>query len=495
MKRVPNRSLRATAAWRVHDGFGGAVRAACRTVAPSSEDELCELLRMAQAEGLTVAFRGSGRSYGDAAQNREGLVIDLRGLDGMLDWNPAEGIANARGGLTIQGLWRRTIEDGFWPAVVPGTMFPTLAGCASMNIHGKNNFAVGPFGEHVLDLDLVTPAGEKLRCSRTENAELFHAAIGGLGMLGAITRVRLKLKKVASGNLRVQPAVAPDLDAMFGEFEARLPHSDYLVGWMDCFPRGRSLGRGVIHQANYLHEGDDPGGPATLHVEKQGLPPRILGFPRDQIWKLARLGVHHPGVRLVNWAKYQSAALGSKKPYLQSHVAFAFLLDYVPNWRLAYGPGGLIQVQIFVPHAAARETFRDVLRIAHDHREPSYLAVMKRHRPDPFLLTHALDGYSLAMDYRVTATNRERIWKLAAAIHARVIAAGGKFYFAKDAALRAEDVLASYGTETVARFAAIKQRLDPQGVLASDLVRRALPSLLTRATGATAAMIPRAGSH
>jgi len=477
MKRVPNRSLRATAAWQVQSGFGRSVRAACRTVAPGSIDELAEVFRLARSEGLSVAFRGAGRSYGDAAMNREGLVVDLRQLDGMLAWDPQAGIAEVRGGLTMEGLWRRTIQDGFWPAVVPGTMFPTLAGCASMNVHGKNNFAAGPFGEHVLELELLTAKGETLRCSPTENPEVFTAAIGGLGMLGAITRLKLQLKKVHSGRLRVTPVAAPNLEAMFDAFEARLPRADYLVGWLDSFPRGAGLGRGVIHQANYLHAGEDPDGAAWLNVERQGLPPSIFGFPKHQIWRVLRLFRSKPTWRLVNAAQYQKAAWGSKRPYLQSHVAFAFLLDYVPNWRLAYGREGFIQIQIFVPHAAARETFRDVLRIAHDHGEPSFLSVMKRHRPDGFLLTHALDGWSLAMDHRVTARNREEIWKLAHDVHQRVRAAGGKFYFAKDAALRPDDVLQSYGAQTLSRFSAIKRRLDPDGLFASDLVRRVLPQL------------------
>jgi decaprenylphospho-beta-D-ribofuranose 2-oxidase len=472
MRRVPSRSLRATSPLRVLDGFGRAVRAACRTVSPGTEEELLSILQLARSEGLSVAFRGAGRSYGDAAMNREGLVIDLRGLAGMLDWSPAEGIAEARGGLTIEGLWRRTIEDGYWPAVVPGTMFPTLAGCVSMNIHGKNNFAVGPFGDHVLELDLVTARGEKLTVSRTAQPDVFHAAVGGLGMLGAITRVKLKLKKVSSGRLRVEPIVAPDLDGMFDAFEARLPHADYLVGWLDCFPRGAGLGRGVIHQASYLQPGEDPLAEETLHVERQGLPARILGFPRDRIWQLMKPWWHHSGLRLVNWAKYASAVLGPKTPYFQSHVAFAFLLDYVPNWRLAYGPGGFIQIQIFVPHATARETFREVLRLAHDHGEPSYLGVMKRHRADPFLLTHGLDGWSLAMDHRITPANRDRIWALAHAIHARVIAGGGRFYFAKDAVLTSADAAAAFGPDRLEQFRAIKKRLDPDDLLASDLFRR-----------------------
>ena len=70
-------------------------------------------------------------------------------------------------GLTIEGLWRRTIQDGYWPAVVPGTMHPTLGGCLSMNVHGKNNYRAGPFGDHVVELRSGDAARRAAACSRT----------------------------------------------------------------------------------------------------------------------------------------------------------------------------------------------------------------------------------------------------------------------------------------------------------------------------------------
>src|SRR6478609_9225463 len=206
--------FRIRAPLRVVDGFGRSTRAACRYAEPRSVDELAFALKQAQSEGLTVTFRGAGRSYGDAAINTGGMVIDATRLDRLLDWNPTTGVLEAEAGLTIEGLWRRTIEDGYWPTVVPGTMRPTLGGCVSMNIHGKNNFRVGPFGDHVLELDLITPSGERLTLNRSQNPDLFHAVIGGLGMLGAVTRVKLKLKKVESGKLRVECISGKNLDAL-----------------------------------------------------------------------------------------------------------------------------------------------------------------------------------------------------------------------------------------------------------------------------------------
>lgn len=467
-------TLRTHAPWRVLDGFGRAVLGACRYAAPRSVEELAEVVAQARREGLTVAFRGAGRSYGDASIHRDGLVVDGTGLRRVLNWDPTSGIFECEPGVTIEGLWRRTIEDGYWPAVVPGTMRPTLGGCVAMNVHGKNNFRVGPFGDHVLEIDLLTASGEILRCSREENADVFHAAIGGMGLLGALTRVKLELKKVHSGRLRVTSLTGRNLDEMFDLFEAGLPTSDYLVGWVDCFSRRGSLGRGVIHTANYLEPGEDPEGEETLHVERQGLPSRILGVPKSQLWRAMRFFTHDPGMALINAAKYHSSRPSHGKSFLQSHVAFAFLLDYVPNWRLAYGPGGFIQYQVFVPHGTARECLRDVLTMCQQAGQPSYLGVLKRHRPDPFLMTHALDGWSLAMDFPVTPRRKDALWALTERLTERVIAAGGKFYFAKDAVLRASDVERAYGRETLDEFFAIKQRLDPEGLFLTDLATRAL---------------------
>ena len=480
MRRAASSTLRARAPWQVLDSFGRAVNASCRYAAPRTVDELAATVARAHDEGIRVAFRGAGRSYGDASLNAGGLILDLQGLRKVHSWDPAAGVFECEPGVTIEGLWRRTIEDGYWPHVVPGTMRPTLGGCLAMNVHGKNNYRAGPFGEHVQEIDLLTPRGEVLTCSPSQNADVFHGAIGGLGMLGAITRVKLKMKKVECGNLRVDARVGRNLDEMFERFEELIPHSDYCVGWVDCFAQGSGLGRGQIHAANYLHGDEDPDPEGSLHVERQGLPPRILGFPRSRIWQVMQFFVNDLGVSMVNLAKYWASYFGDGDSYVQSHVAFAFLLDYVPDWRLAYGPGGFVQYQVFIPKETAKATLREILALGHRNGFPSYLGVLKRHRPDAFVLSHAVDGWSLAMDYKVTDGTRAALWKHFAELTQVVLGAGGRFYFAKDAVLTAEDALRAYGTERVERFAALKRRLDPDFALRSDLADRVLGPAFAR---------------
>ncbi len=148
------------------------------------------------------------------------------------------------------------------------------------------------------------------------------------------------------------------------------------------------------------------------------------------------------------------------------------MLDYVPDWERSFGRGGLIQYQSFLPKETAEDAWREMIELSHKNGLPSYLGVTKRHRPDKFLLTHALDGFSLAMDFKVTDKNRARLSKQLQEFDRIVLNAGGRFYFAKNSETSAESTAAFLGEETLAKFKKLKKRCDPKGLLESDLYRR-----------------------
>ena len=456
------------------EGWGMSSSALSYVARPVNTDGICRVFDEARRTGRSVGMRGAGRSYGDASLNAENLLLDLTRMRRILDWDPETGVISVEPGVTIQQLWQYTVEDGWWPNVVSGTMMPTLGGAAAMNIHGKNNFKVGPIGDHIVEFELMTPAGEVKRCSRSENSKLFYGAIGGFGMLGVITQLTLQLKKVYSGLLDVTPIGIRNLDHLFEVFEERMPQSDYLVGWVDCFASGDSLGRGQVHQANYLAPGVDSNPNQTLRVENQELPDSILGIvPKSVMWCFMKPFVNDPGMKLINTGKYLSSTkLGDGHVHRQSHAGFAFLLDYVPHWKRAYLPGGLIQYQSFVPRENARAVFRAQLTLAQNYGLVPYLGVFKKHRPDDFLMTHAVDGYSLALDFAVRPERRGSLLSLTAEMDRLALDAGGRFYFAKDSALHRMSAAEALGIGRVASFAALKHENDPENLLQTNLSRR-----------------------
>jgi decaprenylphospho-beta-D-ribofuranose 2-oxidase len=441
---------------------------------PSTVDGVLEVFDLARQKGLKVGLRGAGRSYGDASTLSEQICLDLTRLSRILEWDPDTGIIRCEPGVTIKQIWQYAIEDGWWPYVVPGTMYPTIGGCAAMNIHGKNNWKVGPIGDHILEFDLLLPTGEVKRCSRAENPELFHAAIGGFGMLGCFLSITMELKRVNSGMLEVEPVIVSSLGEMIREFEESLEAADYLVGWIDCFARGDSLGRGLIHQANYLTQGQDANPIQSLRVENQVLPDSFFNglLPKSAMWRILKYFVNNAAMSRINAMKYWSADRHSGQKYRQSHAAFAFLLDYVPNWKWAYKPGGLIQYQSFIPAEQAERVFAAQISLAQHHGLPPYLGVFKRHKSDDFLMTHAVDGYSLALDFKVTKRNRTALWELATDMDKMVVEAGGRFYFAKDSTLSPESLRDYLQEEQVQKFLKLKRECDPEGMLETDLFRR-----------------------
>jgi decaprenylphospho-beta-D-ribofuranose 2-oxidase len=449
-------------------GYGQAERADAYVFRPATVDEIRELLDLARRTARKVVLRGAGRSYGDASMLGEGVVIDITRMNRILDWNPETGRIECEPGVTIEDLWRHCLEDGWWPPVVSGTMFPTLGGALGMNIHGKNNFCAGTLGEHVTELDLLLADGS-LRTLTPED-ELFYAAISGFGMFGVIVRVVLRMKRIENGNVRVLATSPKSWEEQFAEFERYEKEADYMVSWVDCFAKGPEAGRGQFHAAWY-ERGKDV---ASLLPQNQDLPDTILGFfPKSSVWRFLKPLNNRTGMRILNWAKDRaSRKLGDHKTIVQGLVGFSFLLDYVPRWRDAYLPHGFIQYQTFVPKEHARRVFARQVEMQQEAGLESFLGVLKRHRPDRFLVSHAVDGYSLALDFKVTRGNRERLRELCHRMNELVLEAGGRFYLAKDSTLRPSDARAYLGEETLAKIVSLKQELDPEGLFSTGLSRR-----------------------
>jgi decaprenylphospho-beta-D-ribofuranose 2-oxidase len=462
------------------EAWGMTHRADARVFHPRDVAEVQGALNQARADGVSIGPRGSGCSYGDASVNSGGHTLDITGMNQILSFDEATGVADCEAGVTVEGLWKESIAHGYWPKVVSGTMFPTLAGTLGANIHGKNNFRVGTIGDAVLEFDIVTPAGEQLTCSRELNSDLFHAAIGGFGLLGIFTRVKLGTKKVHSGNLEVAAYATANLREMMAYFESHKATSDYLVGWIDCFGKGNMLGRGLIHDARYLDPGEDQGDLAeSFSLAHQELPPNIMGlFPKAELWHALKFFTNDPGMRLINGTKFVSGLFeANAKPVRQSHAAFAFLLDYVPNWKRAYGKSGLIQYQPFVPEETAHEVYSECLKWSHRKGIVPYLGVFKRHVHDPFLMTYSTGGWSMAMDFKVTPSNREEVWAHTRELSEIVLEGGGRFYFAKDMVIGPDEARRMFPSENLAKFFALKRKHDPDCLLKTDMWRRVLGPL------------------
>ena len=120
-----------------------------------------------------------------------------------------------------------------------------------------------------------------------------------------------------------------------------------------------------------------------------------------------------------------------------------------------------------VPDAEG-ETVRHVIERLTKFKLAAFVNVLKRFGPgDPGPLSFPMPGWTLALDLLVGS---EELGPLLDRFDELVLEAGGRVYLAKDSRLSPESFRAMYSG--VDRFMAVKQTVDSDGVLRSDLGRR-----------------------
>jgi FAD/FMN-containing dehydrogenase len=170
-----------------------------------AEEQIAELLARARTEGRRISIAGARHSMGGHTIYPGGIVIDMRPLDGMaLDEN--------RNVLWVQSgaIWKDIIEyldqRGRSVAVMQSNNSFSVGGSISVNCHGWQ-YGKPPIASTVESFRLMQADGKVVRCSRSENAELFALVLGGYGLFGVILDVQLEV--VPNERYRLEQYIVP----------------------------------------------------------------------------------------------------------------------------------------------------------------------------------------------------------------------------------------------------------------------------------------------
>lgn len=133
------------------------------------------------------------------------------------------GLVTVEAGVTIRRLNAALAARGLALESFGGDDTRTVGGAISVSAHGSGA-RYGSLAGLVAALELVTAAGDVLRCSRSEEGDIFAASLVGLGALGVVTAVTLRCSR--GFNLHSLEEVQP-LD----RFLAALDTHDHIRGW------------------------------------------------------------------------------------------------------------------------------------------------------------------------------------------------------------------------------------------------------------------------
>lgn len=442
---------------RVLTGWGLTAPTGADVVAPIGADEVTTLTGDPGDRG--VIARGLGRSYGDAAQNAGGRVLDMTGLTGIEAFNPTTGVVTADAGLSLDELMRLVVPAGWFPPVSPGTRLVTLGGALAADVHGKNHHVDGSFADAVEAFELVTPDGQVREITPDVDPDVFWATAGGMGLTGVVRQVTLRLRRIRTSRMRVDTERTADLDDLLARMAARDDDYRYSVAWIDLVSR-RHRGRSVLTRGD--HAEPDELTPLARRDAFAYDPAPLASVPPVVPTGMLNIAT----VAAFNEAWYRRHPV-HRTGEVQSIPAFFHPLDGVHHWNRIYGRRGFLQYQLVVPFGA-EETLRRIVHDIADARMPSFLAVLKRFGAgNSGHLSFPMPGWTLALD--IPAGQRD-LEPLLRGFDERVAAEGGRVYFAKDSRLDADMVPRMY--PRLDEWRAVRDHLDPHGALTSDLDRR-----------------------
>ena len=336
------------------------------------------LTAAAQLKSRSGLAHGAGRSYGDVAiANSVWLTTNL---DRFIDFDQEHGTLSVESGVLLGQIQRSFAPWGWMLPVTPGTQFVTVGGAIANDIHGKNHHNAGTFGEHVLSLTLARTDGSERICSSAENADLFRATIGGLGLTGLITQATIQLKRVPGPWIDAETIRFGNIQQFF-EISRASESFEYSVAWFDCTSRN---GRGILTRGN--------------HSEKSApvKPRRPLTFGFTPPFSL----MNRLTLKMLNNAYFTLGRLALGKQTI-SYEPFFYPLDGIRHWNRAYGPKGFFQHQSVLPEDSAPKALNELLREIRAAKAGSLLAVLKTtgERELPGLLSFGMKGVTLALDF------------------------------------------------------------------------------------------------
>ncbi len=449
-----------------------------------SADDVRAALRLAAARNLKVSVRGTNHSQGG-----HNFLADSNGKPGAIQlittsWNRVLHLDSEARQVTVEPgiIWaelqRELDAAGFAIVTQQSSNIFSVGGAVATNVHGRDN--QGPIRNSVVSLKLITADGAEHLLSRTRNRPWFDAVIGGYGAFGVISEITL--------------AIAPN-QAYRARSARRIDTRTYLHDFIEPL-REAGTGQQVLHWAR-----------VGIHGERGGI---ALGPISAVTWSVAE---QQPDSRWPGWRLNQERAMENGaasalmraarasdrgktlKSQLDDRVGtpatgtvqtrnnimsppVRFLLDYGASTP---GANDILQ-EYFIPPARLADFIEQLQTVTRQHHL-NLLNVTLRYLPPATgssLLAYDGPGDLIAVVLYFNVEDQQG--RREAQVHysgerwtqaliESALTLGGNFYLPYQRWWSGDQLSRGYGDADIARFIALKQRIDPDYRFDSNFIR------------------------
>lgn len=329
-----------------------------------------------------VIARGSGLNYCMASAIAGGRGVLSTQFNRFLAFDSDKRVISVESGITMGELLEFAVTHNLMPPVLPGYPTITVGGALAMNVHGKNQYRAGNFGDHVKQLSIYHPRYGVLNCSPDFNSDLFHLTIGGFGLTGFILSANIALEPRRGKSVLVERHKVLNLADATERMELMADRSDCLYSWHDFNLKGKTFGRGFIYQESYSDNEFSPpsGRPISSNIKPLPWP----FFNRFTVPPLCDCYAFWERLS----PRYETVSLFKASfPIVGKEVYF----------RL-FGRKGLREYQVLFTSGSWRGAMERIELAIKESGVPITLASLKLFRGKRSLLNFVGDGICLAID-------------------------------------------------------------------------------------------------
>ncbi|MDQ3672798.1 MAG: FAD-binding oxidoreductase [Gemmatimonadota bacterium] len=435
-------------------------------VRPESADAVSAIVREAIGQRRTLSIAAGRHAMGGQQFAAGSTLIDMNGLGRVLEFDRVNGEIELEAGIQWPELYRYLLEIQTgdprpWAFVQKQTGADKLSigGALAANAHGRG-LSYPPFVSNVAAFTLVGPDGASHRCSRAQNAQLFRAVIGGYGLFGVVTSVRLRLTRRHKVQRIVQVIDVANLPGMF---ERRIAEG-FLYGDFQFATdlKSNALQRGVF--SCYKPVADSTAMPTSrAALSSQNWAQLLYLAHVDR----ARAFEEYAGYYLTTSGQYY---------WSDEHQMSTYVPDYhrAEAERLGdYAHGTEMITEIYVPRDALVRFLADARRdLQGNGGELIYGTVRLIERDTETMLAWAKQPYACIIFNLHVAPGADGIEKARGdflRLIDRGLSYGGSYFLTYHRWARREQVLAAY--PELVGFLRFKRQFDPQERFQSEWYR------------------------
>jgi len=393
---------------------------------PTTLDELRSLV----ARSPRVRALGSRHSFSDLTDT-EGVLVDLAGLAPDIRVDPGSATVSLSGGVRYGQLCRALEEQGWALANLASLPHISVAGAVATGTHGSGD-RNGSLASAVASLEVMGPGGDSRRVERGDPD--FEGSVVALGALGIVTRLELDIEPTYLVRQEVRTGLTwATVESHFDEITA----AGYSVSLFTRYDeqtvdqlwvKSRSEAPPVDHLFDTLPAA------ATMHM--------IRGGSVDAV--TAQGGVPGP------W------------------------LDRLPHFRMEFTPsaGEELQSEYFIPRTHAVSVIDALRGIAASLTPLLHVAEIRTVAPDQHWLSGAYNRDTVGFHF-TWVRDEPAVRALVRDVERTLAPFEPRPHWGKVFEMQAPALARAF--PRLADFAALRRRVDPDGVFANDFLKRVLP--------------------